>query len=76
MGRKARRFLAVTERAVAQRVARRLAHDNSELLRLRGAWCVAVAESKQGYYQVRPIADLEAYARRLGVLKPYERMEG
>ncbi|MGA9061072.1 MAG: hypothetical protein WB341_05315 [Terracidiphilus sp.] len=69
----------ITEKALYQRINRKLKANDEILKRSRGRWATELGD----YYVVdvgtsgvvSKDVDIEAYGRKLGVLRPYEALE-
>ena len=67
--------MTITERAVIQRIKRRLVQDDERLVKLRGKGTYYTIDAKRNTL-IHKISNLEHFAREIGALNEFERLEG
>ena len=66
--------MIITKRALIQRIKRRLVQDDERLVKLRGKRIYYTIDVKRETV-VHKIGDLENFAREIGALNEFERLE-
>lgn len=66
--------MIITERAVIQRIKRRLVQDDERLVKLRGRGIYCTIDAKRNTI-IHRIRNLEHFAREIGALGEFERLE-